>query len=53
MMMNESGKSEPTKNKIPNKERCEHFKERVRMKEETTTPEKLLSPKGVIVFSEH
>ena len=29
------------------------FKERVSVKEDTTIPEKLLSPKGAIVFSEH
>jgi hypothetical protein len=29
------------------------LREKVRMKEEITTPEKLLSPKGAKVFSEH
>jgi hypothetical protein len=50
MMINEARKNETPKNKIPNNERYEHFKERERMKEETTKHEKLLSPKGAIVF---
>lgn len=52
MMKNEARKNETTNNKIPNQERYEHSKERERMKEETTIPEKLLSPKGAIVLCE-
>jgi hypothetical protein len=41
------------KTKIRIEKDMNSFKERVSMKEETTTPKKLLSPKGAIVFSEH
>jgi hypothetical protein len=54
MMKNEprkiSAKKLNTHTKIP--EICE-YKEEKRMKEETTKQEKLLSPKGAIVLSEH
>jgi len=50
MMKNVKSKNEAKKNKIPNQERYEHFKERERMKEKS---KKLLSPKGAIDCTEH
>jgi hypothetical protein len=38
------------KTKYRTKKDMNSFKERVSMKEDTTTPKKLLSPKGAIVF---